>query len=68
MILLFLVISVINKEHVLDTKCFQYFQFILQLFVRIGDHSYKCTCLKFDILTFNIIDQRDLIDAANSVY
>ena len=31
----FLVISVINKEHVLDIKCFECFQFISQLFVHI---------------------------------
>ena len=42
-----LVISLLNKQHVLNSKCFQYFQFISQLFVLIGDHSRNCTCLKF---------------------
>ena len=27
----------------LDIKCFKYFQFILQSFVCIGDHSHKYT-------------------------
>ena len=30
-----MLILLINKEHVFDTRCFEYFQFISQLFIRI---------------------------------
>ena len=52
MILIFsILILVITKEHVFDTKCSEYFQFISQLFLRI-DHSRKCTYIKFLHIVF----------------
>ena len=42
----------INKEYVLDIKCFEIFQLISQFLVRIGDHLRKCTCLKFIHIMF----------------
>ena len=35
---LFLVILVINKQNVFDTSCFEYFQFIFQLFLHKPQH------------------------------